>query len=140
MSHTVGQLWSKLDLQCTEATPYMQFWAPDRRLLPACAQITTQAIGQFCMNSKRPIFAELDAQVEAVTAEWYRVALAVWQRLREEDPELSGLALELFGAEEKAAHWFARSHGDVTCYGRLAAGDREWIRQHLLAAQYGIYM
>jgi hypothetical protein len=89
------------------------------------------------MNPKLQIYAELDAQVEAVTAEWNRVAFAAWRRLREEDPELADLALELFGAEEKVAHWFARSHRGVTCYGRLAAGDREGICQQLIGAQYG---
>ncbi|HKZ11455.1 MAG TPA: hypothetical protein VJL61_12230 [Rhodanobacteraceae bacterium] len=89
------------------------------------------------MNPKLQIYAELDAQVEALTAEWNRVALAAWRRLREEDPELTNLALKLFGAEGKAAHWFARSHRGVTCYGRLVAGDREGICQQLIAAQYG---
>jgi hypothetical protein len=76
------------------------------------------------MNPKLQIYAELDAQVEAVTAEWNRVAFAAWRRLREEDPELADLALELFGAEEKVAHWFARSHraSRATADSRLAIG------------------
>jgi hypothetical protein len=98
------------------------------------------ASGEFGMDPKLHIYAELDAQVDAVTSEWDRVALAAWRRLREEDAELADLDLEFFGAEEKAAHWFARRHRGAMYYGRLAAGDREGICQHLLAAQYGIYI
>jgi len=89
------------------------------------------------MDSKRQIYAELDAQVDAATTAWNRVALGAWRDLRKEDPELADLALSFFGAEEEAAHWFARRQRGITCYGRLAVGDREGIRQQLTAAQYG---
>jgi|GEM_PF-5446323 hypothetical protein len=89
------------------------------------------------MDPKRQIYADFDSQVDAATAAWNRVALGAWRGLRKEDPELADLALSLFGAEEEAAHWFARRQRGVTCYGRLAIGDREGIRQQLAAAQYG---
>lgn len=91
------------------------------------------------MNAKLQIYAELDAQVEAATAEWNRLALAAWHRLREADAELADLAISLFESEEAAASWFARPQSDITCYGRLATGDREGVYQQLIAGQHGIF-
>lgn len=92
------------------------------------------------MNAKLQIYAGLDAQVEDATTEWNRVALAAWHRLREVDPELAGVAMDFFDSEELAAHWFGRRRrGGGTCYTRLAAGDREEVRQQLFALQYGMF-
>lgn len=93
------------------------------------------------MNPKLQIYAEVNAQVDAATSEWNRVALAAWRRLREEDPELTDLALRFFGSEDKAAHWFGRCRqGYGSCYTRLAAGDREGVCEQLIAAEYGMFL
>lgn len=89
------------------------------------------------MDPKRQVYAELDATLAAAATEWHRVASAAWQRLRQEDPELADLTISLFETEEEAASWFARPQKGATCYGRLAAGEREGICQQLLGAQYG---
>lgn len=92
------------------------------------------------MNAKFQIYVELDAQVEAATSEWNRVALNAWCRLREADPELADLAVSFFDSEEAAAHWFGRRHrGGGTCYARLAAGDQDGVSQQLIAGQYGMF-
>lgn len=91
------------------------------------------------MNVHLQVYAELDAQLGAVAAEWHHVALAAWRRLQEIDPELAKVAIDFFESEEKAAHWFARAHAGATCYARLALGNREDVRNQITAAAHGMF-
>lgn len=80
-------------------------------------------------------FAVLRERASAAHAAFAKEATAIFERLSEVDPDLSALAVELFGTRSAAALAFAQGG----FYDDLGAGQREEVRARILRVSHGIF-
>ena len=86
-------------------------------------------------------YSELRERTEAAYQRFAGEAMAAFEELRKIDPELAQFAIHAYGRAEVIAVSLAQPYGcdRKNIYARLAAGEREEVRNEMGRALHGIY-
>lgn len=86
-------------------------------------------------------YAELQKRTDAAYHQFAEVALAAFEDLRKIDPELAQMAIDAYGRPEGMAVAIAQPYGwdQKSIYAKLAAGEREEVRNEMGRAIHGVY-
>jgi hypothetical protein len=86
-------------------------------------------------------YAELETATNAAWAAFVEGSIAAFERLAEADPELAQIATDLYGSSRIAAIVFAQPGASDrrSNYARLAAGEREKVRDDMVRAAHGMF-
>ena len=86
-------------------------------------------------------YAELHKRTDAAYQQFTEVALVALKELRKIDAELVQLAIDAYGSADAIVIAFAEPTGrdGKSVYSKLAAGQREEVRDALVRMMYGIY-
>jgi hypothetical protein len=89
----------------------------------------------------RSAYSELHKRTEAAYQRFAEEAIAAFEGLRKIDPELAQFAIHAYGRPEVIAISLAQPYGwdRKNIYARLAAGEREEVRNEMGRALHGIY-
>jgi len=86
-------------------------------------------------------YAELQKRTETAYRRFAEEAVAAFEELRKIDPELAQFAIHAYVRAEVMAISLAQPYGwdRKNIYARLAAGEREEVRNEMGRALHGIY-